>query len=50
MELKKPQTLVITGVRDQARLIRAFDLRAGGVVDFRPGQVSVLRVDGVESA
>ena len=50
MELKKPQTLVITGVRDQARLIRAFDLRADGVVDFTPGQVAVLRVDGEEPA
>jgi len=50
MELKKPQTLVITGVRDQARLIRSFDLRADGVVDFRPGQVAVLRVEGEEPA
>jgi len=50
MELKKPQTLVITGVRNQARLIRAFDLRADGVVDFKPGQVAVLRVDGEEPA
>lgn len=50
MELKKPQTLVITGVRDHARLIRAFDLRADGVVDFKPGQVAVLRVDGEEPA
>jgi sulfhydrogenase subunit gamma (sulfur reductase) len=50
MELKKPQTLVITGVRDQARLIRAFDLRADGAVDFTPGQVAVLRVDGEEPA
>lgn len=46
----KPQTLVITGVRDQARLIRSFDLRAGGAVDFRPGQVAVLRVEGEEPA
>ena len=50
MELKKPQTLVITGVREQARLIRAFDLRPDGTVDFRPGQVAVLRVDGEEPA
>lgn len=50
MELKKPQTLVITGVRDQARLIRAFDLRADSVVDFTPGQVAVLRVEGEEPA
>lgn len=46
----KPQTLVITGVRDQARLIRSFDLRAGGAVDFKPGQVAVLRVEGEEPA
>src|ERR1043165_6736887 len=50
MELKKPQTLVITGVRDQARLIRAFDLRAEGTVDFKPGQVAMLRVEGEEPA
>src|ERR1051325_6088863 len=50
MELKKPQTLVITGVRDQARLIRAFDLRADGVVNFTPGQVAVLLVEGEEPA
>lgn len=50
MELKKPQTLVITGVREQARLIRAFDLRPNGTVDFRPGQVAVLRVAGEEPA
>ena len=50
MELKKPQTLVITGVRDQARLIRAFDLRADEPVDFTPGQVAVLRVAGEEPA
>ena len=50
MELKKPQTLVITGVRDQARLIRSFDLRADGVVDFTPGQVAVLRVEGEQPA
>ena len=50
MELKKPQTLMITGVRDQARLIRAFDLRADEAVDFTPGQVAVLRVQGEEPA
>ena len=50
MELKKPQTLVITGVRDQARLIRSFDLRADTVVDFTPGQVAMLRVEGEEPA
>jgi len=50
MELKKPQTLVITRVRDQARLIRAFDLRADEAIDFTPGQVAVLRVAGEEPA
>ena len=50
MELKKPQTLVITSVRDQARATRSFDLRADGVVDFTPGQVAVLRVEGEEPA
>ena len=50
MELKHPQTLVITGVRDQARATRSFDLRADGAVDFTPGQVAVLRVEGEEPA
>ena len=50
MELKEPQTLVITGVRDQARATRSFDLRADGAVDFTPGQVAVLRVEGEEPA
>src|SRR5215208_4656217 len=50
MALKKPQTLVITGIRDHARLIRSFDLRADRLLDFRPGQVAVLRVEGEEPA
>lgn len=50
MELKKPQTLVITGIRDQARTTRSFDLRAGGIIDFTPGQVAVLQVEGEEPA
>ena len=50
MEFKNPQTLVITGVRDQARATRSFDLRAKGAVDFTPGQVAVLRVEGEEPA
>jgi len=50
MELKNPQTLVITGVRDQARAARSFDLRADGAVIFTPGQVAVLRVEGEEPA
>lgn len=55
MELRKTQTLLITRVRDQARLTRSFDLRledsvgAHGV-DFVPGQVAILRVDGEEPA
>src|ERR1044072_4443811 len=40
----EPQTLVITGVRDQARITRSFDLRANKAVDFTPGQVAILRV------
>jgi len=50
MELKNPQTLVITGIRDQARATRSFDLHADGAVNFTPGQVAVLRVEGEESA
>jgi sulfhydrogenase subunit gamma (sulfur reductase) len=50
MELKTPQTLTITGVRDQARLTRSFDLRAESVVDFTPGQVAILRVAGEDPA
>jgi len=50
MELKTPQKLVITGVRDQARSTRSFDLRADGAVDFTPGQVAVLKVNGQDPA
>src|SRR6185369_4548641 len=50
MELKNPQTLVITGVCDQARATRSFDLRADRAVNFTPGQVAVLRVEGEEPA
>jgi len=50
MEPKNPQTLVITGVRDQARATRSFDLRADAAVNFTPGQVAVLRVEGEEPA
>jgi NAD(P)H-flavin reductase len=50
MELKKTQTLVITGIRDQARSARSFDLSATEVVDFIPGQVAILRVEGEEPA
>lgn len=50
MELKKPQTLVISGIRDQARTTRSFDLRPERAVDFTPGQVAILRVEGEEPA
>ena len=46
----EPQKLVITGVRDQARITRSFDLRASRVIDFTPGQVAVLRVEGQDPA
>jgi len=49
-ELMESQTLVITGVRDQARATRSLDLRADGAVNFTPGQVAVLRVEGEEPA
>jgi NAD(P)H-flavin reductase len=41
-----PQTLVITRVRDQARITRSFDLRLvePGRVEFIPGQVAILGV------
>ena len=50
MELKKSQTLVISGIRDQARITRSFDLRPEQTVNFTPGQVAILRVDGEEPA
>jgi NAD(P)H-flavin reductase len=45
-------TLLITGVREQARLTRSFDLRRedGQHVSFVPGQVAILRVAGEEPA
>src|SRR5215217_6748223 len=49
-ELMEPQTLVITGVRDEARATRSFDLRADGAVNFTAGQVALLRVEGEEPA
>jgi len=48
MEPEKPQKLLITGVRDQARSTRSFDLHADGAVNFTPGQVAILRVNGQE--
>lgn len=44
------QPLVITRVKDQARLTRSFDLRSQQPVSFIPGQVAILRVDGEEPA
>ena len=46
----EPQTLVITGVRDQARITRSFDLRANKTIDFTPGQVAILRVKDQDPA
>ena len=46
-------SLVITRVRDQARITRSFDLRvpdSGGGVEFVPGQVAVLHVPGQDPA
>jgi NAD(P)H-flavin reductase len=45
-----PQTLVITGVRDQARITRSFDLRPNKSIDFTPGQVAILRVKDEDPA
>ena len=49
------RSLVINGVREQARLTRSFDLMPEGAetthgVEFVPGQVAVLRVAGEEPA
>ena len=49
------EKLIITGIRDQARLIRSFDLRPKDpsqsiCVDFTPGQVAILRVAGEDPA
>ena len=47
MTIQKPEKLVITGVRDQARSTRSFDLRPreSSAFDFIPGQVGILRVE-----
>src|ERR1044072_4033889 len=50
MEPNKAQTLVISGIRDQARITRSFDLRPERAVDFTPGQVAILSVKGEEPA
>ena len=46
------QQLTITGVREQARDIRSFDLSTSGnsAVIFKPGQVSILKVQKEEPA
>src|SRR6185369_9454442 len=53
MEMKKP--LVITRVRQQARITRSFDLRPkdsgeSTAFQFTPGQVAILRVPEEEPA
>lgn len=50
MANQKPEMLIITGVRDQAPIIRSFDLRPrdprqSHAFDFTPGQVGILRVE-----
>jgi sulfhydrogenase subunit gamma (sulfur reductase) len=55
MDHKEPETLVITGVRDQARITRSFDLRPrnpsdSGAFQFIPGQVALLRVESEDPA
>ena len=50
MEQKESRQLVITGVREQARNTRSFDLRCSEAVNFTPGQVGILRVEGEEPA
>ena len=44
------QPLIITRVRDQARITRSFDLRTREDIKFVPGQVAILRVEGEEPA
>ncbi len=44
------ESLVITRVRDQAWLIRSFDLRPPERVDFTPGQIAILGVEDQEPA
>lgn len=46
----KPQSLIITAVRDQARITRSFDLHPAGApehhqIHFAPGQVAILKVE-----
>src|SRR5689334_6301928 len=50
MEAEHVRQLVITGIREQARNTRSFDLRCDEGVNFTPGQVAILRVAGEEPA
>ena len=50
MDGKKSQKLVIAGVREQARSTRSFHLHSSEAIDFTPGQVAILRVEGEDSA
>lgn len=55
MDSRALETLVITGVRDQARITRSFDLRPRNHGDSRafqfiPGQVALLRVNSEDPA
>jgi len=50
MEKKESRQLVITGIREQARNTRSFNLRCSQAVNFTPGQVAILRVDGEDPA
>jgi sulfhydrogenase subunit gamma (sulfur reductase) len=49
------EKLIITGIREQARLTRSFDLRPidpseSRCLDFTPGQVAIIRVAGEDPA
>jgi len=52
MSSAPPRQLIITGIREQAREIRSFNLTVsdGSAVVFRPGQVAILRVQQEEPA
>lgn len=47
---KQPRTLTVSAVRQQARGVRSFCMRADGAVSYAPGQVALLRArDGAQS-
>ena len=50
MDAKKSQKLIISGVREQARSTRSFDLHSSESIHFTPGQVAILRVADQEPA